>query len=102
MHMKTTITAFCLAISMFGLGCGAPVEEGSPEDVAVQEEALLGAPGKCQILLKNGVLAETGICFAVVNGVCSGAASTACVAGKVAVQAGLACSRSMIDSTTCQ
>jgi hypothetical protein len=81
--MKTTITAFALCLSMFGLGCGVPVEEGSAEDVEAQQQEVLAVPGFCQAILKKGKWVENGLCVS--NDLsCIRAGSASCISGRVA------------------
>jgi hypothetical protein len=79
--MKTTITAFCLAISFLGIGCGVPMEDGS--DVASQQEELVTS-GYCEL---DATGKQNGYCITGGSGpslICSytEGLSANCVVGK--------------------
>jgi hypothetical protein len=101
--MKTMIIA-SLFSALALVGCGAPVEDGSVEDVAAQSEALTGYVGHCQVTYNalTKVFVESGKCVG--NSRVCGApvASTYCLAGRAPVGGPVITCNVQTDTVQCQ
>jgi len=83
--MKKIILSLVFAASSMSVGCGAPVEDGSEEDVGMQQEALTYS-GYCEVDTGYGGNKQNGMCLTIAPpGTCAvtRAASAACVVGVV-------------------